>query len=169
VAALITEQIETRAARGKRYGVVVLAEGLAELLRDEDLGQVPRDPYGHVSFGTFDLSKAVAARASSAYREKTGRAVKLTGVQLVYESRCAAPDAFDVLLGTQLGFGAFRALTEVGLDGHMVSVAGQLTLRYVPFSALVDAENLTPVVRYMDRESDFYRLAQQLGTRVVVR
>lgn len=166
LAELIVELIAARQARGKRYGVVVLAEGLAELLSDRELAGAPRDAYGHVSFSTFDLSRVLAARASQRYRDKTGRAIKITGVQLGYESRCAAPHAFDVLLGTQLGFGAYRALVEEDLDGHMVSVAGQLDLHYVAFEKLVDPKTLTPVVRYIDRQSDFYRLARQLGTRV---
>ncbi|HKU39681.1 MAG TPA: 6-phosphofructokinase [Polyangiales bacterium] len=163
---LIVELVAARAARGKRYGVVLLAEGLAELLAAKELEGAGRDAYGHVSFGTFDLSRVVSARAAQRYRDKTGRSIKITGVQLGYESRCAAPHAFDVLLGTQLGFGAFRALSEEDLDGHMVSVAGQLDLHYVAFEKLVDPKTLTPVVRYIDRSSDFYRLARQLGTRV---
>jgi 6-phosphofructokinase len=163
---LLVELIAARAARGKRYGVVLLAEGLAELLPTKVLEGVGRDAYGHVSFGTFDLSRQVSARASNRYHDKTGRSIKITGVQLGYESRCAAPHAFDVLLGTQLGFGAYRALAEESLDGHMVSVAGQLDLHYVAFEKLVDPKTLTPVVRFIDRQSDFYRLARQLGTRV---
>ena len=57
----------------------------------------------------------------------------MTGLQLGYEARCAAPNAFDVMLGSQLGVGAYRALVEKRLDGVMVSVVGQLELRYVPF------------------------------------
>ncbi len=163
---LIVELISARQARGKRYGVVLLAEGLAELLSDRELAGAPRDAYGHVSFGTFDLSRTLAGRAAKRYHDKTGRAIKITGVQLGYESRCAAPHAFDVMLGTQLGFGAYRALVEEELDGHMVSVAGQLALHYVAFEKLVDPKTLTPTVRFIDRNSDFYRLARQLGTRV---
>jgi 6-phosphofructokinase 1 len=166
LAELIVELISARQARGKRYGVVVLAEGLTELLSEKVLAGAPRDQYGHVSFSTFDLSRSLAARAAHRYRDKTGRVIKITGIQLGYEARCAAPHAFDVMLGTQLGFGAFRALTEESLDGHMVSVAGQLDLHYIAFEKLVDPKSLTPVVRFIDRQSDFYRLARQLGTRV---
>jgi 6-phosphofructokinase len=166
LAELIVELISARQARGKRYGIVVLAEGLTELLSEKVLAGAPRDQYGHVSFSTFDLSRSLSARAAQRYRDKTGRAIKITGIQLGYEARCAAPHAFDVMLGTQLGFGAFRALTEESLDGHMVSVAGQLDLHYIAFEKLVDPKSLTPVVRYIDRQSDFYRLARQLGTRV---
>ena len=59
-----------------------------------------------------------------------------------YESRCAPAHAYDVMLGSQLGVGAYRCLVEEGLNGHMVSVTGQLELRYVPFSDLVDPETL---------------------------
>ena len=59
------------------------------------------------------------SRASSRkrYEERTGTEKKLTGVQLGYESRCAPPHAFDVMLGSQLGIGAYRALVEENLDG----------------------------------------------------
>lgn len=162
----IVELISARQSRGKRYGVVVLAEGLSELLSEQVLGGAQRDQYGHVSFATFDMSRSLSARAAHRYREKTGRTIKITGLQLGYEARCAAPHAFDVMLGTQLGFGAYRALTEESLDGHMVSVAGQLDLHYIAFEKLVDQKSLTPTVRYIDRQSDFSRLARQLGTRV---
>ena len=87
-------------------------------------------------------------------------------MQLGYESRCAPPHAFDVLLGSQLGLGAFRALAEKDLDGHMVSVAGQLELRYVPFAELIDPTTLRAEVRFIERGSDFHRLAAQLGTKI---
>jgi 6-phosphofructokinase 1 len=156
----------TRKQRGKRYGVVVLAEGLTELIAPEELPSAVRDPYGHISFASVDLGRMLATRVSARYRERSGESLKVTGVQLGYESRCAAPHGFDVLLGSQLGLGAYRALVEEKLDGHMISVAGQLTLRYVPFDQLVDPHTLATTVRFIEPGSDFHRMAQQLGTRV---
>ena len=46
------------------------------------------------------------------------------------------------------------ALTEKGLDGHMVSVAGQLELRYVPFADLIDPKTLNTEVRFIERGSE---------------
>jgi 6-phosphofructokinase 1 len=162
----IVDLILVRERRGKAYGTVVLAEGLAEMLPDAHLRDVARDDHGHVSLGRIDIGKLVAKVAADRYQERTGKTKKLTGVQLGYESRCAQPHAFDVLLGSQLGVGAYRALVEKGLDGHMVSVAGQLELRYVPFADLVNRETLTTEVRFIERGSDFHRLATQLGTRL---
>ncbi len=70
------------------------------------------------------------------------------------------------MLGSQLGVGAYRALVEKRLDGVMVSVSGQLELNYVPFEELVDPDTLVTVVRYIEPDSDFHRLARFLETYV---
>ena len=100
------------------------------------------------------------------YTKQTGKKRKITGVKLGYECRCARPQAFDVMLGSQLGVGAYRALVEKRLDGVMVSVSGQLELNYVPFNQLVDPATLVTVVRYIEPGSDFHRLARFLETYV---
>jgi 6-phosphofructokinase 1 len=163
---VVVELVLAREKRGKMYGTVVLAEGLVEMLPSSYLAGVTRDEHGHLSLGRVDLGKLVARLAAERYEARTGRAKKLTGVQLGYESRCSPPHAFDVVLGSQLGLGAYRALAEEHLDGHMVSVSGQLDLRYVPFEQLIDPATLKASVRFVARESDFHRLAMELGTRL---
>ncbi len=162
----IVDLVLTRERRGKNYGTIVLAEGLAELLPPAELHDVPRDEHGHISLGRVDLGKLVAERSASMFHARTGRHKKLIGVQLGYESRCAEPHAFDVMLGSQLGVGAYRALCEEGLDGHMVSVKGQLELHYIPFAELIDANTLETEVRYLRPGSDLHRLAHQIETRI---
>jgi ATP-dependent phosphofructokinase / diphosphate-dependent phosphofructokinase len=158
-----------RERRGKDYGTVVLAEGLAELLPEAYLHDVARDDHGHVSLGRIDIGRLIAKLSAERYEARTGKAKKVVGLQLGYESRCSPPHAFDVLLGSQLGVGAFYALFEKDLDGHMVSVAGQLELRYVPFEDLIDPATLRAEVRLIQRGSDFHRLASQLGTKLAGR
>ncbi len=162
----VVDLILTRERRGKKYGTIVLAEGLAERLPEAELSGVARDEHGHVSLGRVDIGKLVAVRSGKLFEKKTGRKKKLTGVQLGYESRCAAPHAFDVMLGSQLGVGAYRALCEENLDGHMVSVKGQLDLTYVPFGELISPETLETEVRFVRLGSDFHRLAHQIETRI---
>jgi len=149
----------------KHHGLVVLAEGLAELMPEALLGDPGRDDHGHLSLGKADLGKLMAGVVADRYLARTGRRKKVTGVQLGYESRCAPPHAFDVMLGSQLGIGAWRALVEEGLDGHLVSVTGQLDLRFVPFSQLVHPETLRTEVRFIPPGSDFHRLARFLEAR----
>jgi 6-phosphofructokinase 1 len=161
----IVDLIITREKRGKHYGTVVLAEGLAEMLPEDQIKDLPRDEHGHLSLGRIDLGKLVAQRVTRRYEQRTGKKKKATGLQLGYESRCALPHAFDVMLGSQLGIGAYRALVEEGLDGHMVSVEGQLDLAYVPFRELVNAQTLKTEVRFIRPGSDYHKLARFLETR----
>jgi 6-phosphofructokinase 1 len=150
----------------KNYGVVVLAEGLGELFPERFIKGLARDEHGHISIGRLDLGKLVASLVAAEYEKRTGKKRKVNGLQLGYEARCAAPHAFDVMLGSQLGIGAYRALVEENLNGHMVSVAGQLDLVFVPFVKLVNPETLVTQVRFIRPGSDFYRLARFLETRV---
>lgn len=147
---------------GKEYGVVVLAEGMAEYLSDEILKDVPRDDHGHISVANVDLGKMFAKKVATEFQKQTGLKRKVTGLQLGYECRCARPHAFDVMLGSQLGVGAYRALCEQQHNGVMVSVSGQLDLHYVPFEKLVDPKTLVTVVRFIPPGSDFHRLARFL-------
>jgi len=153
-------------AEGKEFGVIVLAEGLAELLPNEIIDGVPRDEHGHIAISRLNLSRLFSDLVAKEYAKQTGKKRKINGIQLGYESRCARPQAFDVMLGSQLGVGAYRALVEKRLDGVMVSVSGQLNLMYVPFEKLVDPKTLVTVVRYIEPGSDFHRLARFLETYV---
>jgi 6-phosphofructokinase 1 len=151
---------------GKQYGVIVLAEGLAEYLPAKSLEGIPRDEHGHISISHVQLGKMFAKLVADEFKKQTGRSRKVVGLQLGYEARCAKPHAFDVMLGSQLGVGAYRALAERGLNGVMVSVSGQLDLNFVPFEELVNPETLVTVVRYVERGSDFHRLARFLETYI---
>jgi 6-phosphofructokinase len=156
-------QREKRA--NKHHGTLVVAEGLAEHLPSSVLANIDRDPHGLIPLGKLDLGRMVAQAVKDEYNRRTGRKKKITSVQLGYESRCAAPHAYDVMLGSQLGIGAYRALVEEGLTAHMVSVSGQLDLHYVPFHKLIDAKTLKTTVRFIEPGSDFHKLARFLETR----
>ncbi len=151
---------------GKKYGVIVMAEGLAEYLPSSYLEGIPRDDHGHINISQINLGQMFSSLVAEEYARQTGRKKKVTGVQLGYESRCARPHAFDVMLGSQLGVGAYRALVEERHNGVMVSVVGQLDLRYVPFEQLVDPDNLVTKVRYVDPNCDFHQLTRFLETYV---
>ena len=153
-------------SEGKGYGVIVVAEGLAELLPHKYVAGVSRDEHGHISISQINLSNLFSTLIADEYKKQTGRKKRVKGLQLGYESRCARPQAFDVMLGSQLGVGAYRALVEEQRSGVMVSVSGQLDLHYVPFSTLVDPDTLVTIVRYVKPDSDFHQLARFLETYV---
>ena len=95
-------------AEGKQFGVIVLAEGLAEMLPSEHIEGVKRDDHGHIVVAQFNFGRLMADKVSKEYNRQTGKERKVSGVQLGYECRCARPQAFDVMLGSQLGVGAYR-------------------------------------------------------------
>ncbi len=162
----IINVMQTREKEGKEFGVIVMAEGLAEYLPSEYLRGISRDDHGHISISQVNVGRVFAKLVAAEYTKQTGKVRKVTGLQLGYEARCALPHAFDVMLGSQLGVGAYRALVEDKKDGVMVSVSGQLNLNYVPFETLVDPKTLVTVVRYIQPSSDFHRLARFLETEV---
>jgi 6-phosphofructokinase len=162
----IVAAMRARDRLGKPFGVIVIAEGLAEHLPFDYLREVSRDEHGHVAISQVELGRTFANEIAREYKAETGQTRRLMHVKLGYEARCAAPHAFDVMLGSQLGVGAYRALVEEGLDGVMVSVSGQLELNYVPFEQLVNPETLVTVVRRIPLDSDFHRLARFLETEV---
>ena len=162
----IVKQMLAREEEGKEFGVIVLAEGLAELLPFALIKDAPRDDHGHISISDVNLCEVFTKAIETEFQAATGRSRKVKGLQLGYESRCAKPHAFDVMLGSQLGVGAYRALVEEQLDGVMVTVSGQLDLHYEPFENLVDPETLVTRVRHIEPGSDFHFLARFLETHV---
>ena len=162
----IVKTMLARERDGKNFGTIVIAEGLAELLPISYLEGIPRDDHGHIAISEINLGQLFSKLVGKAYAEATGRKRKVTGLQLGYESRCAKPHAFDVMLGAQLGVGAYRALVEKGLDGKMVSVSGQLDLHYVDFSDLVNQDTLVTTVRFIEPGCDFHTLARFMETYV---
>ena len=163
--AVVDKMVATMIARekvGRNYGVIVIAEGLAEYLPNSYLAGIARDDHGHIAITNIAIGKAFATMLSDAYKTKTGKNRKINGLQLGYESRCCVPTAFDVMLGSQIGVGAFRALIEEKLNGVMVSVGGQFNISFVPFEKLVDPETLVTKVRFIETGSDFYRMARLL-------
>lgn len=156
----------TREKEGKKYGVIVVAEGLAELLPYEYVEGVSRDDHGHLNISAVNLHSLMSKLIEEEYKKQTGSSRSVKPTQLGYESRCSPPHAFDAMLGSQLGVGAYCALAEKNMNGVMVSVEGQLQLVYVPFEELVDPETLVTVVRYIEPDSDFQKLTRFLETYV---
>jgi 6-phosphofructokinase 1 len=158
----LVNTIRVRENHGRGFGVIVMAEGLAELLPAKYLVGIKRDDHGHIKVSEVDLYRKVSRWVSAGYKQHTGKEKKFTPLQLGYETRCARPLAIDVILGSQLGVGAYRALAEQGLSGVMVSVEGQMQLKFVPFEQLVRPTDLVTEVRHIIPGSDFHLLARFL-------
>jgi len=73
-----------------------------------------------------------------------------------YELRCAPPGGFDIQYSRSLGFWGTRFLLQGG-NGAMVTIQGG-RLVPVPFQQMLDPETGKVRVRYVDVQSESYRV-----------
>lgn len=171
----ITDTLIARDRDGKNYGVVAMAEGIAEFLPQSEIREcvsasayaaLKPDTFGHFPVSQLKYSGRIGQLVAEEYKRRTGKERKIVGLQFGYEVRCHKPVAFDVLLGSQIGVGAYRALAEKNKDGVMISIGGQMGLTYEPFERLIDYQKLRAYQRPIDPEEDFHQLARYLEVRV---
>ncbi len=169
--ARIADTIIARKAVGKSYGVIVLAEGIGEYFPLEDLHKcvsedefaaLEPDSFGHFPVSQIKFTGRIARLVNQALADRGEKPLKINALQFGYEVRCHHPTAFDIILGSQLGVGAYRALAENGLDGVMVSVSGDLSLLYPRFEDLIDMSRLRAKERLVSPDCDFHQLARYL-------
>ncbi len=163
----ISDLMIARVKSNKPYGVICIAEGLVEML-PEELQPKDTDQHGNILLRKANIGEMLAERLEIAFKEKAKKeklqASSIKGVKHGYEARCAPPEAFDKLLASQLGYGAFRAMVKLSLSGFMVSVENQLSHKVVPFGELIDNETLTTKIRFIP-DGDFKNLARALEFR----
>jgi 6-phosphofructokinase 1 len=67
-----------------------------------------------------------------------------------------------VILGSQIGVGAYRALAELDKNGVMISVGQTMDLAYPEFEKLIDMSRLRAYERPIAVGSDIHQLARYL-------
>jgi 6-phosphofructokinase len=164
---ILAGAIIKRLAEGRRYGVAVLAEGLAEALPDEDikrLGNLEYDEHGHIRLSELNLGdglkKAVNARLTALGVPK----VTVVAKDIGYELRCADPVPYDMEYTRDLGYCAAKFLFSGG-NAAMVSLqAGNFVP--IPFVQLLDPQTGRTRVRMVDIKSTRYAIARRYMIRL---
>ena len=164
---ILAGAIIKRLAEGRRYGVAVLAEGLAEGLPDEDikrLGNVEHDEHGHLRISELNLGdslkKAVYARLAGLGVPKVNVVAKDIG----YELRCADPVPYDMEYTRDLGSCAAKYLFSGGHSAMVSLQAGNFVP--IPFAQLLDPETGRTRVRMVDIKSTRYAIARRYMIRL---
>jgi ATP-dependent phosphofructokinase / diphosphate-dependent phosphofructokinase len=157
----IADVLLLRKKKEKPYGVIAVSEGLADKLPE---GYLPKevDRHGNVMFGKANISRFLANKVREKYKERTGSEIKITAKQIGYETRASSPISFDVVLGSMLGYGAYKFYAERKF-GMMVSVNDNFDLVAVPFKDLIDPVTLKTRLRSVPKGSDFYTLKENLS------
>jgi 6-phosphofructokinase 1 len=160
VARIVEGAMLKRLAMGRSHGVVVIAEGVAELLPESDFPNgIPRDAQGRPRFSELPFGDLVAKRAQAGMRE-LGHDLSVIDKDVGYELRCAEPNAFDIAYTRDLSAGAAEALLD-GANGVMITREDDAIVR-VPFSELLDAATGKTRVRRVDVASRTYATARLL-------
>ncbi|MDO4573579.1 MAG: 6-phosphofructokinase [Planctomycetia bacterium] len=167
----IADTVEERIKQGKDYGVIAVAEGIGEYLpleeirccvSDDEYRSLQPDTFGHFPVSQLKFSSRLGRLISAEIQKRGYRKIKMSGLQFGYECRCQAPCAFDVILGSQLGSGAYIALVEEGLNGVMVSVGKELGLEFAKFEDLINMSRLRAYQRPLRIGKGLHKLARYM-------
>ena len=161
----IVDTILLREKNDKYYGVICVAEGLADRLPDK-YRPTETDRHGNVILGAAEMGRVIRDAAEKAYQARTGRRKKIIYKQVGYETRNALPISFDVVLASMLGYGAYK-LYKNRQFGSMVSVSDNFQIVAMPFQELVDPQTMLTRVRNVPRGSDFFDLKEALSYKTI--
>jgi 6-phosphofructokinase 1 len=157
----IVDTIISREKHHKFYGIICIAEGLADKL-PRHLKPTEKDKHGNIVMGTAEVGRILREAVKRRYYEKTGGKKKIVYKQIGNETRATLPISFDVVLGSMLGFGAFKLYSRQEFNS-MVSVSDNFQIIAVPFSQLIDDKTLLTKLRDVPRGSDFFELKEALS------
>lgn len=151
---------------GRSDGVVVLAEGLIEILDPQDLGgleHVERDEHGHLRLSEIDIGDVLRREVTKGMKA-LGLGVTVVAKNVGYELRCADPIPFDMEYTRDLGYCAAQFL----LDGGTAAMVSIQDGRFVPipFNQMVDPVSGRAKVRMVDITAQSYQIARQYMIRL---
>jgi ATP-dependent phosphofructokinase / diphosphate-dependent phosphofructokinase len=155
-----------RLSGGRADGVVVLAEGLIEILDPRDLGNldhVERDEHGHLRLAEVDIGDVLRREVTKGMRA-LGLTTLIVAKNIGYELRCADPIPFDMEYTRDLGYCAAQFLLDGG-TGAMVSIQNG-RCRPIPFMQMVDPVSGRAKVRMVDITAQSYQIARQYMIRL---
>jgi len=170
---LIDATILKRMAHGRPFGVVILSEGIALRLEQEDLKKampdVERDDYGHIRLGELNLDGVLTDMVKQRFKDR-GTKLTITPKNIGYELRCAPPIPFDIEYTRDLGYGAIdylRTLYGQGAadTGAMITIQEEQMVP-LPFGSFTDPETGRPQVREVNVTSGMYRVASEYMLRL---
>ncbi len=158
---IIAGSVIKRYANGKRYGVVVLAEGLAEKVEPDSLPQlesIERDPHGHIRYAELDFGRIVKNEVRARIKQ-FNVPIPVVDKDVGYELRCHPPVPFDREYTRELGYGIISYLLDGGTNCMITRQGDRLVT--VPLSEMVDQVTGRTRVRYVDVNSPVYRVARK--------
>ncbi len=162
----IEATILRRLSEGRRDGVVVLAEGLAERIDPKELQRqhgMERDPHGKIRLTDLPMGYALRKHITESFKER-GVEVSIMEKLVGYELRCAAPIPFDAEYTRDLGFGAMNAIATGNENGIVCRHMGRVVV--FPFDHFADPRTGTTRIRYVDTHTESFLVSTRYQLRL---
>lgn len=166
IADILEGSIIKRLSMGKRYGVGILAEGIADKLDMNELSKhehIEKDETGRVRLSEIQLGRITKSFVKGSLAKK-GIDVTIVDKNIGYELRAAGPIPFDIEYTRNLGYGAVKFLSRGGSNAMITFYEGRLTS--VPFADMVDTQTGRMKVRKVDANSEAYEVGRKYMIRL---
>ena len=163
---VLVGSIIKRISYGKSDGVAILAEGIVERLKIEDLDQlvdIERDAHDNIRIAEVNFGEILKVKVQQKLKEY-GIKVTIVAKNIGYELRCADPIPFDMEYTRDLGFSASQFILDGG-SGAMISIQNG---RFVPlyFKDILDPVTKRTRVRMVDPSSESFYIARKYMLRL---
>lgn len=158
-----------RRSQGRMDGTAVLAEGLADRIRKEDLASeiqsAELDMHGKVRLAEINLGQLLKASVQRRLDALPGDlSTTIQSRNVGYELRCTDPIPFDMEYTRDLGYSATKYLLEGGNAAMITIQRGQFVP--MPFSDILDPVTQRTRVRNVDIDTESYKIARRYMTRL---
>jgi 6-phosphofructokinase 1 len=166
IADVVEGTIIKRRAMGRTYGVILLSEALVEHFDKNEVAElqdVDRDAQGNIRVAEIDLGRKVKNEVQVRF-ERRNIKVTIVDKSIGYELRCASPIPYDAEYARDLGYAAFNYLLRDG-SNSMITIQGG-DFRPVPFSEVLDSHTGRGRQRFVDVETESYRVARDYMVRI---
>jgi ATP-dependent phosphofructokinase / diphosphate-dependent phosphofructokinase len=163
---VLVGSIIKRLSYGKSDGVAILAEGIVERLKIDDLDQlvdIERDAHDNIRIAEVNFGEILKTKVQQKLKEY-GLKITVVAKNIGYELRCADPIPFDMEYTRDLGFSASQFLIDGG-SGAMISIQNG---RFVPlyFKDILDPVTKKTKVRMVDPSSESFYIARKYMLRL---
>ncbi|AWL37027.1 MULTISPECIES: 6-phosphofructokinase [Streptomyces] len=138
----LTTLVGKRFSDGKKFAIVVVAEGAKPRAGSMEFAQGTKDIYGHERFA------GVATQLSGELEQRLGKEAR--PVILGHVQRGGTPTAYDRVLATRFGWHAVEAAHR-GEFGMMTALRGT-DITMVPLAAAVETLKTVPAERYAEAQ-----------------
>ena len=143
----------------KQYGIVIIAEGVVEILEElEELGHLDKDEIGRLNLSQANIAEIIRKKVQKNLEDK-GIRIKMIDKQIGYELRSAPPIPYDLKYTRDLGYSAIKFLLEGGNRAILALKRGRMTP--LGFDELMDKKNGRTRIRYVNTNTESYEVAQK--------